>query len=125
MGGSHGPRATRVEVVAPFRREQRRHPRVQAVSEETRVTPIELFFDLVFVFSLTQVTALMADDLTGRGIVRGMLVLALLWWCWVGFAWLGSVVRADEGIGRVAMFGTMAAMLVLALSVPEAFDDLP
>jgi len=102
-----------------------RHPRVQAVSEETRVTPIELFFDLVFVFSLTQVTALMADDLTGRGIVRGMLVLALLWWCWVGFAWLGSVVRADEGIGRVAMFGAMAAMLVLALSVPEAFDDLP
>jgi low temperature requirement protein LtrA len=102
-----------------------RHPRVQAVSEETRVTPIELFFDLVFVFSLTQVTALMADDLTGRGMVRGILVLALLWWCWVGFAWLGSVVRADEGIGRVAMFGAMAAMLVLALSVPEAFDDRP
>jgi low temperature requirement protein LtrA len=102
-----------------------RHPRILSVSEETRVTPIELFFDLVFVFSLTQVTALMADDLTGRGIVRGMLVLALLWWCWVGFAWLGSVLRADEGIGRVAMFGAMAAMLVLALSVPEAFDDLP
>ncbi|MGH2671459.1 MAG: low temperature requirement protein A, partial [Actinomycetota bacterium] len=102
-----------------------RHPRVQSVSEETRVTPIELFFDLVFVFSLTQVTALMADDLTGGGIARGMLVLALLWWCWVGYSWLGSVVRADEGIGRVAMFGAMAAMLVLALSVPEAFDDLP
>jgi low temperature requirement protein LtrA len=102
-----------------------RHPRILSVSEETRVTPIELFFDLVFVFSLTQVTALMADDLTGRGIVRGVLVLALLWWCWVGFAWLGSVLRADEGIGRVAMFGAMAAMLVLALSVPEAFDDLP
>jgi low temperature requirement protein LtrA len=102
-----------------------RHPRVQSVSEETRVTPIELFFDLVFVFSLTQVTALMADDLTGWGIARGMLVLALLWWCWVGYAWLGSVVRADEGIGRVAMFGAMAAMLVLALSVPEAFDDRP
>jgi low temperature requirement protein LtrA len=102
-----------------------RHPRILSVSEETRVTPIELFFDLVFVFSLTQVTALMADDLTGRGIARGMLVLALLWWCWVGYAWLGSVLRADEGIGRVAMFGAMAAMLVLALSVPEAFDDLP
>ena len=102
-----------------------RHPRVQSVSEETRVTPIELFFDLVFVFSLTQVTALMADDLTGQGIARGMLVLALLWWCWVGYAWIGSVVRADEGIGRVAMFGAMAAMLVLALSVPEAFDDSP
>ena len=102
-----------------------RHPRVQSVSEETRVTPIELFFDLVFVFSLTQVTAFMADDLTGRGIARGMLVLALLWWSWAGYAWLGSVVRADEGIGRVAMFGAMAAVLILALSVPEAFDDRP
>jgi low temperature requirement protein LtrA len=102
-----------------------RHPRILSVSEEARVTPIELFFDLVFVFSLTQVTALIADDLTARGLVRGMLVLALLWWCWVAYAWLGNVVRADEGIGRVAMFGAMAAMFVLALSVPEAFDDLP
>jgi low temperature requirement protein LtrA len=104
---------------------ERRHPRIQSVSEEARVTPIELFFDLVFVFSLTQVTALMAADLTGRGLARGMLVLALLWWCWVGFAWLGNVLRADEGIGRAAMFGALTAMFVLALSVPEAFDDRP
>jgi low temperature requirement protein LtrA len=102
-----------------------RHPRIQAVPEEARVTPLELFFDLVFVFSLTQVTALMASDLTGRGLARALLVLALLWWCWVGYAWLGNVVRADEGLGRVAMFGAMAAMFVLAISVPEAFDDLP
>jgi low temperature requirement protein LtrA len=103
----------------------RRHARIISVSEEARVTPIELFFDLVFVFAITQVTALIADDLTGHGVVRGILVLALLWWCWVGYAWLGNVVRADEGVGRVAMFGAMAAMFVLALSVPEAFDDLP
>ena len=102
-----------------------RHPRLLAVSEESRVTPIELFFDLVFVFGITQVTALMAHDLTVHGLVRGLLVLALLWWCWVGYAWLGNVVRADEGVGRVAMFGAMAAMLVLALSVPEAFHDIP
>jgi low temperature requirement protein LtrA len=102
-----------------------RHPRLLPVSEEARVTPIELFFDLVFVFSLTQVTALMADDLTGRGIVRGLLVLALLWWSWVGYAWLANVVQAEEGLGRVAMFGAMAAMFVLAVTVPESFDDLP
>jgi low temperature requirement protein LtrA len=101
------------------------HPRLVAVPEEARVTPIELFFDLVFVFAITQVTALMAADPTGRGVLRGLLVLALLWWCWVGYAWLGNVVRADEGVGRVAMFGSMAAVFVLALSVPEAFDDLP
>jgi low temperature requirement protein LtrA len=101
-----------------------RHPRIQSVAEEARVTPIELFFDLVFVFSLTQVTAFMAQDLTARGLVRGLLLLALLWWCWVGYAWLGNVVRADEGVGRVAMFGAMASMFVLAVTVPEAFDDL-
>ena len=100
------------------------HPRIQSVSEEARVTPIELFFDLVFVFSLTQVTVFMADDLTARGLLRGFLVLTLLWWCWVGYAWLGNVLRADEGVGRIAMFGAMAAMFVLALSVPEAFDDI-
>ncbi len=102
-----------------------KHPRIQAVTEDARVTPIELFFDLVFVFSLTQVTALMSHNLTGQGIVRGMLVLCLLWWCWVGFAWVGNVLRADEGVGRVAMFGSMGAMFVLALCVPEAFVDLP
>ena len=102
-----------------------RHPRIQAVTEDARVTSIELFFDLVFVFSLTKVTALMSRDLSAQGIVRGMLVLCLLWWCWVGFAWVGNVMRADEGIGRVAMFGSMAAMFVLALCVPEAFVDLP
>jgi low temperature requirement protein LtrA len=102
-----------------------RLPRLLPVSEEARVTPIELFFDLVFVFSLTQVTALMADDLTGRGIVRGLLVLALLWWSWVGYAWLANVVQADEGLGRLAMFAAMAAMFVLAVTVPESFDDLP
>ena len=100
-----------------------RSSRILAVSEEARVTPIELFFDLVFVFSLTQVTALMADDLSLRGLVRGLLVLALLWWCWVGYAWLANVVQADEGLGRVTMFAAMAAMFVMALTVPEAFTD--
>jgi low temperature requirement protein LtrA len=66
----------------------------------------------------------MSHDLTAHGVVRGMLVLCLLWWCWVGFAWLGNVLRADEGVGRVAMFGSMSAMFVLALCVPEAFVDL-
>ncbi|HEX6580092.1 MAG TPA: low temperature requirement protein A [Actinomycetota bacterium] len=100
-----------------------RHPRLLPVAEEARVTPIELFFDLVFVFSLTQVTALMGAAPTGRGVARGMLVLSLLWWCWVGYAWLGNVVQAEEGLGKATMFASMAAMFVMALSVPEAFDD--
>jgi low temperature requirement protein LtrA len=69
---------------------------MRVMREGSTVTPLELFFDLVFVYALTQVTALMADDLTGRGLLRGLLVLALLWWCWCCYAWLGNTVRAER-----------------------------
>ncbi len=99
--------------------------RLVPLGADDRVTPLELFFDLVFVFALTQVTALMAADLTGRGVVRGMLLVGLLWWSWTGYAWLCNVVVADEGAVRAALFAAMGAMFVLALAIPEAFDDLP
>jgi low temperature requirement protein LtrA len=98
---------------------------MRVMTEGSTVTPLERFFDLVFVYALTQVTALMADDLTGRGMLRGLLLLALLWWCWCCYAWLGNTVRADEGVVRVALFTVMAAMFVVAVTIPEAFDDLP
>lgn len=98
--------------------------RIQAVGEEARVTPLELFFDLVFVYALTQVTALMANGLSGRRVLEGMIVLALIWWCWVGYSWLGNVAQADEGWTRGAFIGVMATMFVAALAIPEAFDDL-
>jgi low temperature requirement protein LtrA len=91
-------------------------------SEES-VKPLELFFDLVFVLALTQCTALMADDPTWEGLVRGLLILGVLWWCWVGYSWLTSVVDPEEGIVRFAIFAAMAGLLVAALCVPEAFDD--
>jgi len=59
--------------------------------EGERVSPLELFFDLVFVLAITQCTALMSHDPTWRGIGRGLVVLGLLWWSWVGYAWLTSV----------------------------------
>ena len=88
-----------------------------------RVTALELFFDLVFVLALTQCTALMAADPTWEGLVRGMLVLAVLWWSWGGYAWLTSVIDPEEGAVRVALFAAMAAFLIAALSVPGAFAD--
>jgi low temperature requirement protein LtrA len=88
-----------------------RRARMELADEQAAVTPIELFFDLVFVFALTQVTALMAGETTGTNVIRGALVVGVLWWCWVGYAWLGNVVRADEGAVRLAMFGAMAALL--------------
>src|SRR3954454_20546873 len=91
--------------------------------EEERVTPLELFFDLVFVLALTQCTALMAKEPTWEGLAKAMLVLAVLWWSWGGYAWLTSLVDPEEGVVRIAMFGAMAAFLVAALCVPEAFDE--
>ena len=91
---------------------------------EESVKPLELFFDLVFVLALTQCTALMADDPTWEGLARGLLVLGVLWWSWVGYSWLTSVVDPEEGMVRFAIFGAMAALLVVALCVPEAFGDL-
>ena len=101
-----------------------RAPRLAAVFRQSeRVTPLELFFDLVFVLAITQCTALMADDPTWEGLARGLLVLGVLWWSWVGYAWLTSVLDPEEGGVRFAMFAAMAALLVAALCVPGAFGD--
>jgi low temperature requirement protein LtrA len=103
----------------------RRAPRLSAVLREgERVTPLELFFDLVFVLAITQCTALMADDPSWSGLAQGMLVLGVLWWSWVGYAWLTSIVDPEEGAVRFAIFGAMAAFLIAAIAVPEAFDSL-
>jgi low temperature requirement protein LtrA len=99
-------------------------PRLTAVPRsEERVTPLELFFDLVFVLALTQCTALMADHPSWGELAKGLLVLGLMWWSWVGYAWLTSVVDPEEGLVRFAIFGAMAALLVVALCVPDAFGD--
>jgi low temperature requirement protein LtrA len=89
---------------------------------EQRVTPLELFFDLVFVYAITQVTLLMSDDPTWGGLGTGLLVLAALWWAWTGYAWLTNALEPEEGAVRGGMFAAMAAMLVVALAVPEVFD---
>jgi low temperature requirement protein LtrA len=101
----------------------RPHRLTAVLREESRVTPLELFFDLVFVLALTQCTALMADDPTWQGLARGILVLGVMWWSWVGYAWLTSVVNPEEGAVRLVMFVAMAAFLVVALCVPGAFGD--
>ena len=96
---------------------------MEASQGEDRVKPLELFFDLVFVFGLTQVTTMISDDPTWGGLLRGVLVLGALWWAWAAYAWLTNTLNPEEGIVRIAMFGVMAAMLVAALAVPEAFDE--
>jgi low temperature requirement protein LtrA len=98
--------------------------RLRAVRRDgERVTPLELFFDLVFVLAITQCTLVMADRPTWTGVGQALLLLGLLWWAWVGYAWLTSVVDPEEGAVRLVVFGAMAAFLVAALAVPEAFTE--
>jgi low temperature requirement protein LtrA len=95
----------------------------RAVDHEHRVTPRELFFDLVFVFAFTQVATLLADEATFAGIGRGVLVLAALWWAWTAYAWLTNVVDPEEGAIGAALLVALIAMFVAALAVPDVFGD--
>jgi low temperature requirement protein LtrA len=91
--------------------------------DEHQVTPLELFFDLTFVFAFTQVTSLLIDDPTWGGVFRGMLVLAALWWAWSVYAWLTSATDVDEGAVRLVILAAMGGMFGVALAVPGAFGD--
>jgi low temperature requirement protein LtrA len=92
-----------------------------AYVHEQRVTPLELFFDLVFVFAMTRVTGLMAHDLSWASIGQGVLVLAALWWGWAAYGWLTNHVSGDDDRARVVVIVAMASMVLVALAVPEAF----
>jgi low temperature requirement protein LtrA len=94
-----------------------------AVEHEHRVTPRELFFDLVFVFAFTQVATLLADDPTFAGIGRGVLVVAAVWWAWSAYAWLTNIVDPEENAVGAALLVALIAMFVAALAVPSVFDD--
>jgi low temperature requirement protein LtrA len=94
-----------------------------AVEQEHRVTPRELFFDLVFVFAFTQVTTLLTHDPTFAGIGRAVLVLGALWWPWTAYAWLTNTVDPEEGFVGAALLVALIAMFLAALAVPHVFGD--
>jgi low temperature requirement protein LtrA len=102
-----------------------RRRRFEPVGEGASVTTLELFFDLVFVFALTRVTDWMAEDTSAEAVLRGVLILVVMWWAWVAYSWLGNVAKADEGLLRLGVFVAMAVVFVGAIAIPEAFDDLP
>jgi low temperature requirement protein LtrA len=94
----------------------------QAMEHEHRITPLELFFDLVFVFAFTQVTTVMSEHPTWVGVGHALLILSALWWAWASYAWLTNTVDAGEDGVLAAVLGAMAAMFVAALAVPTAFS---
>ena len=91
------------------------------VEREHRVAPIELFFDLVFVFAFTQVTTLWLEHESWGGLARGLLVLAVLWWVWASYSWLTNIANADAGLIWAVIVLSTAALFVAALAVPRAF----
>jgi len=99
--------------------------RAVASREGDRVTTLELFFDLAFVFAFTQLSRLMAQDHDAVGVMQALVILALLWWAWTSYGWLSNIAHADQGVVRVAMVIGMTAIFVAGLVVLEAYDDLP
>ena len=100
-------------------------PRFLPTGESHRVTTLELLFDLVFVYAITAVSGSVAHRLSLVGLAEGLVLMALIWFGWSAYAWLGNQARADEGPLRVSMFVAMAGFFVVALTIHEAFDDLP
>ncbi|HEX8855911.1 MAG TPA: low temperature requirement protein A [Thermoleophilaceae bacterium] len=93
----------------------------QPTEQAPRVTTLELFFDLVFVFTITQLTTVLVKDPNGRGVARVLLMLALIWWMYGGYAWLTNSVTVDRDTRRLLLLGGMAGFLVMALALPTAF----
>jgi low temperature requirement protein LtrA len=91
------------------------------VEPEQRVTALELFFDLVFVFAITQTTGFISSDPNWTRLVEGLAILVALWWAWCSYAWLGNAAASDDGLFRVTLLAAMGAMLIASLAVPHAF----
>jgi low temperature requirement protein LtrA len=88
-----------------------------------RASTLELFFDLVFVFTITQLTSVLSDDPTARGLLRVVLMLGVIFYMYGGYAWLTNAVAADRTARRLLLLGGMAGFLVLALAIPRAFSE--
>jgi low temperature requirement protein LtrA len=88
-----------------------------------RVSTLELFFDLVFVFTITQLTAVLSDDPTPRGLLRVVLMLGVILWMYSGYVWMTNAVATDRAARRLLLLAGMAGYLVLALAIPRAFSE--
>src|SRR5262245_45849091 len=97
-------------------------PEAAATEPDARVSTLELFFDLVFVFAITQITGTITHAPTAVSLGRGVAVFLILWWAWGAYAWLTNTVPTAETLPRLVVLAAMAAMLVVALAVPHAWD---
>ncbi len=91
--------------------------------EEQHASSLELFYDLVFVLAVTQVSHLLLDDLTWRGAARSLLVLLVVWWAWNYTTWVTNMLDPDSVVVRLLVLAIMFASLVMAVAIPQAFGS--
>ena len=94
---------------------------LRPTDDEHRVTTLELLFDLVFVYAITNITDLMEHEISANTVLEGLITLAVVWFGWCAYTWLGNQAQADEGLLRVAMVVAMGGMFFVAISIPYAF----
>jgi low temperature requirement protein LtrA len=99
--------------------------RAETSREGDRATTLELFFDLIYVFAFTQVSALMSNGHDGIAVLQGLVILALVWWSWTSYTWLANQAHADRGVVRIGIVLAIALMFIVSLVIPETFQDLP
>ncbi|MDQ6789115.1 MAG: low temperature requirement protein A [Candidatus Dormibacteraeota bacterium] len=87
-----------------------------------RVTTLELFFDLVFVFAVTQLTGVLVRELSPLGLFRVVVMFGVLWWMYGGYAWLTNTMAPTRWSRRVLLLVGMAGFMVVALATPRAFE---
>jgi low temperature requirement protein LtrA len=91
--------------------------------EEQRASPLELFYDLVFVFAITQVSHLLLEDVSWRGAGQAALALLVVWWAWNYTTWVTNELDPESIVVRLLLIGMMLASLLLAVAIPEAFGE--
>src|SRR3954464_10113766 len=100
-----------------------RYARVLTDGEEQHATALELFYDLVFVFAITQVSHLLLEDLTWQGAGRAAMVLLVVWWAWNYTTWVTNELDPESTAVRLVLIGVMLASLLMAVAIPDAFGD--
>src|SRR5919112_4219608 len=98
-----------------------RYARTANTGEEQHATTLELFYDLVFVFAITQVSHLLLDDLSWRGAGRALLVLLVVWWAWNYTTWVTNELDPESTVVRLVLIAVMLASLLMAVAIPDAF----
>jgi low temperature requirement protein LtrA len=110
-------------VTAPPPPSPLRHLRARGEEGSQPTTTVELFFDLVYVFAITQLSHLILGDLSIEGVARAIFLLIVIWWAWIYTTWMANWFDPSSPAVRTILTGVMLASLLMAAAVPEAFDD--